>query len=427
MSYVAIKGGERAIERAEALLELLRTRGASSGEVPIPIAAMANQLHFLHGQVLSEGGLYDPELASLAIKQSLGDPLEAAFYLRAYRSSRQRLMSTGALDTSRMRLIRRISSAFKEVPGGQMLGPSPDFGQRLFNLELLEETPAAFNAAFKDRLGQVMAGVGVSRGEGGASGVGAITVPKVIDALREQGLVAPLAGVVKGEEAEPFDVTREPIMFPLPRSAWLALMSRGERGTLLGIAYSSMRGYGDIHPTVAELRVGYLPVELPHPVTGELVEVGEVLITECEIVAMFEDQDVRVENQGADLRSGKGGVTKLDAEGTRGAAALPTFSLGYGCCFGHNEVKAISMAILDRNMQNGRKYGAKYPAEDEEFVLSHCDGIDSMGFCIHWKMPHYVTFQSDLDRLRNAQDKRRAEAVAGAGVAVAGVAGGVGR
>ncbi len=25
----------------------------------------------------------------------------------------------------------------------------------------------------------------------------------------------------------------------------------------------------------------------------------------------------------------------------------PAFTLGYGACFGHNEVKAISMAVLD--------------------------------------------------------------------------------
>jgi alpha-D-ribose 1-methylphosphonate 5-triphosphate synthase subunit PhnI len=36
-------------------------------------------------------------------------------------------------------------------------------------------------------------------------------------------------------------------------------------------------------------------------------------------------------------------------------------------------------------------------------VLSHIDGIESMGFVNHWKLPHYVDFQSDLDRLRRTQ------------------------
>ena len=87
----------------------------------------------------------------------------------------------------------------------------------------------------------------------------------------------------------------------------------------------------------------------------------------------------------------------------------PTFGLGYGACFGHNEVKAISMAILDRALQNGMKNGPAHPSEDPEFVLLHIDGIESMGFCTHYKMPHYVTFQSDLDRLRTTQEKHQKE------------------
>jgi alpha-D-ribose 1-methylphosphonate 5-triphosphate synthase subunit PhnI len=155
-------------------------------------------------------------------------------------------------------------------------------------------------------------------------------------------------------------------------------MARAEQGSLLAIAYSNMRGYGDVHPTVAELRVGYLPVMLPHPITGELTEIGEVEITECEVVAAYDGED---------------------------AKDKPTFTLGYGVCFGHNEVKAISMAILDRALQKGMKDGPSNPSEDPEFVLLHVDGIDSMGFCTHYKMPHYVTFQSDMDRLRTTQQK----------------------
>ena len=45
------------------------------------------------------------------------------------------------------------------------------------------------------------------------------------------------------------------------------------------------------------------------------------------------------------------------------------------------------------------------PNQDQEFVLLHVDGIESMGFCNHYKLPHYVTFQSDLDRLRHAQQQ----------------------
>lgn len=358
MAYVGIKGGAQAIAAAAAVLE--HQRAADPAQRPLDVAQIQQQLHLLVSRLLSEGGLYHPELAALAVKQTCGDPLEAAFMLRAFRSTRPRLGQTATHDGQRLRLIRRISATFKDVPGGQHLGPTADFSLRLFRLELLDEDPAAFRAAAQRLLG-------LPRG----SPVPA-SMPKVLDGLRAEGLLPPCTA----HPPTAFDITREPLRLPAPRSAALATLARGETGSLLALAYSSMRGYGDIHPTVAELRVGYLPVELPHPVTGELVVGGEVLMTECEIVAMYEPtQD----------------------------GAPPTFALGYGACFGHNEPKAVCMAMLDRSLQKGMADGPRHPAEDPEFVLLHIDGTDAMGFCNHYKMPHYVTFQSDLDRLRTTR------------------------
>jgi alpha-D-ribose 1-methylphosphonate 5-triphosphate synthase subunit PhnI len=319
----------------------------------------------LHSRVISEGGLYHPRLASLAIKQAQGDTLEAAFTLRAYRSTQPRLAETPILDTTNMRITRRISSAFKDIPGGQMLGATTDYHLRLMRMDLLDESPEQFHAISKQWLSQ--------RTDTDIPD----SFPKVLKGLREEGLLPPVNHTKRRQQA--FDITREPLIFPVPRSAALATMARAEQGSLLAIAYSNMRGYGDVHPTVAELRVGYLPVMLPHPITGELTEIGEVEITECEVVASYEDE------------------TGNDK---------PTFTLGYGACFGHNEVKAISMAILDRALQKGMKDGPSNPSEDPEYVLLHVDGIDSMGFCTHYKMPHYVTFQSDMDRLRNTRQKQ---------------------
>lgn len=367
MAYVAIKGGGQAIEGSKAVLEYLRTRQGECAQ-PLQADTIQNQLRLLHGRVLSEGGVYHPRLASLAIKQAQGDSLEAAFILRAYRSTVPRLAETDLLDTRNMRITRRISSAFKDIPGGQMLGATTDYHLRLMRMELLNESPERFRAVsgewFKDLNVDEIPD----------------TFPKVLQQLRRDGLLAPLDEL--RAQQTPFDITREPMIFPVPRSAALATLARGEQGSLLAIAYSNMRGYGDVHPTVAELRVGYLPVFLPHPITGQPMEVGEVELTECEVVAMYE----------ADEEGGK-----------------PLFTLGYGACFGHNEVKAISMAILDRSLQNGIQHGPGNPSEDPEFVLLHVDGIESMGFCTHYKMPHYVTFQSDMDRLRATQAKQSQE------------------
>jgi alpha-D-ribose 1-methylphosphonate 5-triphosphate synthase subunit PhnI len=246
-----------------------------------------------------------------------------------------------------------------------MLGPTPDYAQRLFRFDLLDETPEAF----AEVAGRWLAGAPATPAP--------TTFPKVIDALRAEGLLTEAAPSAE----PPHDITREPLVFPVHRSAALATLARAETGSLLAMAYSNMRGYGDVHPTVAELRVGYLPVLQPHPVTGEPVEVGEVLLTECELVAMY---------------------------GRPGQEGPPTFTVGYGACVGHNEVKAIAMAVLDRALQKGAEEGPANPSEDPEFVLLHVDGIESMGFCTHYKMPHYVTFQSDLDRLR--ETRRRATA-----------------
>jgi alpha-D-ribose 1-methylphosphonate 5-triphosphate synthase subunit PhnI len=363
MGYVAIKGGGQAIEGTKAAFDYLRTRQGETAQ-PLDTATIENQLRLLHSRVISEGGVYHPRLASLAIKQSQGDTLEAAFALRAYRSTVPRLAETEVLDTSRMRITRRISSAFKDIPGGQMLGATTDYHLRLLRMELLNESPEQFRAITREWFDGL--------------DVEAIpdSFPKVLDSLRAQGLLPPVEQ--NHSDTEPFDITREPMIFPLPRSAALATMARGEQGGLLAMAYSNMRGYGDIHPTVAELRVGYVPVMLPHPITGKPMEIGEVEMTECEVVAMYES----------------------DEEG-----GAPTFTLGYGACYGHNEVKAISMAILDRALQKGMRDGPSNPSEDPEFVLLHVDGIDSMGFCTHYKMPHYVTFQSDMDRLRTTRNK----------------------
>jgi alpha-D-ribose 1-methylphosphonate 5-triphosphate synthase subunit PhnI len=372
MGYVAIKGGGQAIEGTKSVFDYLRARN-SQDDVSLGTDVIQNQLRLLHSRVLSEGGVYHPKLASLAIKQAQGDTLEAAFYLRAYRSTEPRLAETDVVDTGKMRVTRRISSAFKDIPGGQMLGATTDYQLRLMKHELLNESPEQFRAVTQNWF------------EGLNIDDVPDTFPKVVDSLRESGLLDSEAKDKKHET--PFDITRQPLIFPVPRSAALSTMARAEQGSLLAIAYSNMRGYGDIHPTIAELRVGYVPVYMPHPITGKPMEVGEIEMTECEVVAMYEAQD---------------GSKSSDP-------SKPVFSLGYGACFGHNEVKAISMAILDRALQLGMKHGPKNPSEDPEFVLLHVDGVDSMGFCTHYKMPHYVTFQSDMDRLRATQ-KKQAEA-----------------
>ncbi|HEX9060741.1 MAG TPA: carbon-phosphorus lyase complex subunit PhnI [Clostridia bacterium] len=356
MGYVAVQGGISAIENSEQLSTYVRLKGKS---VPISVKQIMDQMRLLVDRVMSEGGMYSPLHAAIAIKQSEGDLLESAFYIRAYRSTLPRITDSLPLNINDMRINRRISSAFKDIPGGQILGYTSDYRQRMLDFSLLDEDEETMNKFIEE----------FEEKSDDAKDFSCTKFRKVVDILREQGHVR------RSEEsgANLFDITRDSVSFPAPRSASLQMMARGETGGMLSLAYSSMRGYGSIHPTIAELRVGYVPVRISHPYKKDrVVCVGSIKLTETEIVAKFDSGD----NE------------------------KPYFTLGYGICFGDNEVKSISMAVLDRSM---KETSQSAPANDQEFVLMHIDGIESSGFCAHFKLPHYITFQSDLDSLRRAQ------------------------
>jgi alpha-D-ribose 1-methylphosphonate 5-triphosphate synthase subunit PhnI len=362
MGYVAVRGGEAAIENAEKFSLMQRSGGSSA---PLEVEQIKEQLHLAVDRVMGEGSLYAPDLAALAFKQAAGDTFEAAFILRSYRTTLPRLGYTESISTEGMRVIRRISAAFKDIPGGQVLGPTRDYTLRLLDFTLKNESRDRTQGEIKRFLDDI-------------EGLDPLPeqFPKVVEMLRCEGLLISRHRLA-GEKEVLADVTRQALAFPAPRSARLQTLSRGETGGLLALAYSNMRGYGSVHPVIGELRVGFLPVNLKSPATGAVECIGEIQVTEAEVISRI-----------------------ADAEGPA------VFSLGYGLCFGHNETKAISMAVLDRAISGGEP---ETPSEDPEFVLTHVDGIESMGFCNHYKLPHYVTFQSELDRLRHIQAGRLRE------------------
>ena len=120
--YVAVKGGERAIDNAHALLAHARRGDLSVPELSLD--QISEQLTLAVDRVMGEGSLYDRELAALAIKQARGDLIEAIFLVRAYRTTLPRFGATAPLDIAAMDIARRISATFKDLPGGQVLGPT---------------------------------------------------------------------------------------------------------------------------------------------------------------------------------------------------------------------------------------------------------------------------------------------------------------
>lgn len=351
MAYVAVKGGQKAINESVRMLKYYRT----TGEEELSIAAVRDRMQLLCDRVMSEAGLYSPTYAALALKQCEGSLEEAVFILRAYRSTLTRNYCTGLTDTLNMRMTRRISAAFKDIPGGQILGPSYDYTHRLLDFSLLEESPEELKAWRKAYEKESQAEEIKSFG-------------RVSSILKDEQV---LEGKAINDE-EIFDVTLNKMVFPAKRSAILQTLSRADTGFVSGLAYSTLRGFGSVHPTVGELRTGYISVEIPYPYDEtETLYVGEVLITEVETF----------------VSAKKKTSTKYDSL---------EVGIGYGCVFGRNETKAISISILDRALATG----GDSPTNDQEFVLLHGDSLEMNGFLSHLKLPHYVTFQSKLDSLR---------------------------
>lgn len=340
MSYVAIKGGTEAI-RASKHFFSSSLRAAER----IDDESLIKGMVFSCDRVMSEGALYTEKLSAEAIRKSGGDLLEAAFYVRAHRSTCQRIGQIEPLDTAKLRILRRISAAFKDIQGGQILGPSCDYVIRLFTTrkeKAWEQTNQPGNGAAE------------------------VYLESALKPLRDEDKVI----VLENKESEPFDITRTFPLPPYPRSALMQVMSRGETGALLAFAYTTMRGYGDVHPTIGDLRLGTTDFSFRHPFTGKKAKVGEMRFTACETAGSFN-------------RDKKDGRIRL--------------SVGYGFCFGFNETKAISMSILDLAMHHqGHSVGGMDIAANPEIIIHHVDAVESMGFSNHFKLPHYVTFQADL-------------------------------
>lgn len=356
MAYVAVKGGERAITNAHALLE--ETRRGDLAVPELTVAQVREQLPLAVDRVMAEGSCYDPDLAALALKQAAGDVAEAIFLIRAYRTTLPRFGFSAPVETKDMAIRRRISAAFKDIPGGQVLGPTFDYTHRLLDFKLAAEGGEPVTVAVQ------------------AEEAMPHPLPNIASVFSHENLLEAEAAV--GDDEEPFDLTREPMAFPASRDQRLQALARGDEGFLLSLAYSSQRGWGNTHPLCGEIRMGETPVSFTPDELGFPIEIAEVTLTECIMLSSFAGS----------------------------ADRAPQYTRGYGLTFGHNERKAMSMAIVDRALR-ARELGEEVdaPCQDEEFVLYHSDNVEASGFVQHLKLPHYVDFQADLQFLRRLRSE----------------------
>ncbi len=154
---------------------------------------------------------------------------------------------------------------------------------------------------------------------------------------------------------------------------------RGDEGYSAGASLLHAARLRAQPPVRGEIRSGYIDIEIVPEELGFAVNIGELLMTECEMVNGF----VAPENED------------------------PHFTRGYGLVYGLSERKAMAMALVDRALQ-APDYGEHIagPAQDEEFVLAHADNVEAAGFVSHLKLPHYVDFQAELELLKRLQRER---------------------
>ena len=353
--YVAVKGGEAAILNSYRLLD--EQRRGDPQEPELSVVQIRQQMKLAVDRVMTEGSMYDPELAALAIKQAAGDLVEAIFLLRAFRATLPRLGTTRPLDTAAMRPDRRISATFKDLPGGQILGPTYDYTQRLLDFTLLAQSAYVNNPS--PATAEVPA-----------------PAPRVVDLLNQEGLIE-IHPEPEGDP-DPADLTRQPLRFPADRATRLQNLARGDEGFLLAMAYSTQRGYSHTHPFVGEVRLGQVEVLLEPEELDFALSIGDIEITECEMINQFAG-------------------SKTEA---------PKFTRGYGLAFGHSERKAMAMSLVDRALRAPELgESVEAPAQAQEFVLSHSDSLEASGFVQHLKLPHYVDFQSELELVRRMRAK----------------------
>ncbi len=333
--YVPVKGGEAAV--AASRDALARTRRGAPSIPELTVDQIREQMRLAVDRVMTEGALYDPDLAALALKQAQGDIAEAVFLLRAHRATLRRVGCSRPIDFSKIRYDRHISATSKEITGGQTLGATYDYTHRLLDFSLRDK------AALPELA------------------VPSVNVPDVPAHAPASSDFNDFLNLDRQTEEDAVDITRVPLRMPCQPSETLAHLVRGEEGFLTGLAYAHLRTAGASHPYVLELSAGEVEVFVELEDIGLTISIGDLQVTACSMVSPV------VDGKNSHL------------------------SEGFGVAFGSNERKAVAMAAVDVALKD---------TLDGEFVLGHSDGVEASGYVSHLKLPHYSDFQADLETIR---------------------------
>ncbi len=400
--YTSVKETGGAIAAAQ---ELVAARRRSAGQDGGSLAGICDLLPLLVDQVMAEAGVVEPRVAAHAIEEAAGDVSRAVSLVRAWAACLPRIGDSRATIDD-LAVARRITPAIREPDGGQFLGASTDYAPRLLDLDRLKSRAAgvpAPNGATSGNganRGERHGGTGESEPEGdplpmpapAATAKARPATParfgRAAAPLEAEGLIAP-----PQPRAKSVDRTRNAVVAAAGRGPFLQALARAETGAMTAVAYTAVRGTGDDapDPTLVELRAGSVPVRLAHPRTQKPFTVGHVAITFAEVV-MYRAHD---ESSGAGSDEGAGEAT--------GEPVDARLTLGVGATVGRLERRAISASLLDARVARAAADppGTPHPpVDDEEWLTIALDGQEATGFVEHLKLPHHVTFTSDLDRVR---------------------------
>ncbi|GAA1265147.1 carbon-phosphorus lyase complex subunit PhnI [Pseudonocardia aurantiaca] len=313
------------------------------------VAEMGHGLAVLEDQVCVEAGVWAPDAARRAIAQVGGDVPRAVALLRVWAATLPHLHSCPVAESD-IRIERRISSAYPEIPGGQWLGFAPDLAPRILSWD---DEPEPGSTAGDDEA--------VDLEDIDADAPSRAAVPRVRDLL--EGLPVRVEPS-DGDGLDPAAGTPVP---PLGRATRGGVLAGGETAGLVTLASLILGRRREA--VLAELTVNAVSLRVPHPRTGTPCVVAELPVVEAEA------------------------VIDADVDGAAG------FAVGWGASMGSIERRAISLALIDGAVQADGELEESIPL-DEQTVVGATDGSANNGFVEHLRLPHYASFASYVAQAR---------------------------
>src|SRR5579883_2338318 len=126
--YSTVREMAGAIEAAAQIVASESLPGMSGSQ-----GSLEALLPLLIDQIGSEAGVAAPTACARALVQARGDMARAVSLVRAWSATLPRLAHS-AIRLDEMQVLRRVTPGFRAPAGGQFLGASLDYAQRLLDL-----------------------------------------------------------------------------------------------------------------------------------------------------------------------------------------------------------------------------------------------------------------------------------------------------